>query len=410
MSAAPLIPTVDGIRERILVEVDRLSEAYDQAIASGSHRLEWLTSEQWIDPRRMIVIPDSVARELGASAPEQISSIRDDQLELRGGRRSIISPDQLCRLLAFYVIGIPYIEMSQAFANFMIPDFINYTVVQPRVNPAFAPLFWIAGARDFSQFHVQSRDLGDSVGAMAYDMVAYPDSLSLSERASVRTAQIEFVRAGHVNLGNTDWQRASDQEWAEFCWRAFHRFKAADLFFAIQTKARRAIEEHEEREDLARRPKDELVEIERGRFCFGPFTLVVPPTWAAQIGGWKISLPGAEPQQERVLLLMAGDSDPRTWMNYAYGFVRPDGQPAKLELVDCELAGQQGSIGTVEGRFEFEGEPPRDHRRVFAIVPSPIGWYEIRLQGDPEFVAKHEAAFRGLLASLKLRDDVVLEP
>jgi len=197
---------IDAIRNAILEAVTRARRDFDEALARDG-RLSWNGVELWIDRTRLLVAPDTLARGHGCSDPGDLPQHLRNIPVVASARTSYGDAAELVDDMARTVGGG---DMPDPLAS-AAAEFITYCVIQPLVNPAFGPLFWLALERDLG-----SGRLGDIVGALAYDMRQLPETRG-ADRPRIRAAQIELAEQFDPQLERLRWTAASDAEWAAYC-------------------------------------------------------------------------------------------------------------------------------------------------------------------------------------------------
>jgi hypothetical protein len=106
---------------------------------------------------------------------------------------------------------------------------VSLTILQPHVNPAFGPLFWLGLEWDIDTSKAAEPDLGEALGAMAYDMLDYP--ASRAEAAKVRDAQVQLVHEHfEPELHEGKWRYADEAAWTAHCDALFQEHKAFNVF------------------------------------------------------------------------------------------------------------------------------------------------------------------------------------
>ena len=224
------LPSGQGVRERILVEVDSLRQRY-VAARDADGRFVWCGDEYWIDKIRWLVLPMATAQRIGVDTLTTVPDSQYDEIELKGCRKCTASVFDMVRMLGALVAGREPTRHAG--------DFINYAVVQPLLNPAFASLFWFGLSWQLRP-EQDAKNLGDAIGGMAFDLSTYP--ASRSEAADVRKAQVELLRKRFVrDLDAQQWLAASDKEWADHCTELMHaRSNEIDsVFFEARHQAER---------------------------------------------------------------------------------------------------------------------------------------------------------------------------
>ena len=164
-----------------------------------------------------------------------------------------------------------------------------------------------------------------------------------------------------------------------------------------------------------------LEKLADGRLVLGPFTMVLPKDWtntpatsSMRTAQFTLAAPaGAE--AELVVYYFgetgAGSIQDNTdrWVGQ---FGQPDGKSAKdaAKIETTKVAGQDATIVSVVGHYAApammagaQAVDKPDQELLGAIIASPSGPYYFKLVGAKKTVDANNAAFRGLLSSLKIR-------
>lgn len=226
------IPT---IRERVLVEFDRMRAEIVPLLQPGTgNRFRWLESDLWLDRSRYLIVELTKAEELGFADKERVPDGLEEEVEYRGCRYCSRGSWDVVQFLRTLVLGRgPELRSGGECAILL-----NYAVMQPLVNPAFGPLFWIGLHVDLDNRRAAEPDLGLALGAMAYDLARYP--ASKNEAGDVREAQLQYVKTYvEPDLDDGKWRRASDQDWAAHCQELWYVDKSHNLFALVENAIQR---------------------------------------------------------------------------------------------------------------------------------------------------------------------------
>lgn len=397
------VAEIDVVRDAIFAAVARGRHELDEAM-HRDRKLSWNGVELWIDRMRWLVVPDTLARGHGCTDPDDLPQHAQSISIVTSARTSYGDVDGLVDDMARTVGGgdMPDPPASAA------AEFITYCVIQPLVNPAFGPLFWLALERD-----LDSRSLGDVVGALAYDMRQLPEARG-ADRPRVRAAQIALAERFDPQLDRARWTAATDAEWVAYCDTVLRQSGfAGGLFARVQ---RRVQQEYELLNPPPRAravvPTDRIERLEGDRLGFGPFTFVLPagwdvlePTTLAIAGALRVSLSRALGAHDLAALTARANTS----------FTSDDGTPRPVHVETLTIAGQRAIVGSVAGRYAvpaYKNHPARahpDYQRIAVAIESPIGIYEIMTDGPRPLVTAHESAFGAFAASLELRRQVRFE-
>ncbi len=213
------------IRERVFVEIERLRPTVEAALTpDGSNEFSWLECELWVERSRWLVLEQGFARDKVHATGDRVPDQYQEDLQFWSSRHHFVSSWDLVELLAAFIRG----DGAERRHGGKCSTFINYAIVQPLVNPAFGSLFWLAVDEDLDRMHAAAPDLGEAVGAMAYDMSWYPESRC--EATQVRGAQIEFVKKKLEPDLHSKWLYADEEAWAAHCAELWQANNGANLF------------------------------------------------------------------------------------------------------------------------------------------------------------------------------------
>jgi hypothetical protein len=90
----------------------------------------------------------------------------------------------------------------------------NRVIIQPLVNAAFEPLFWMVLARGVAESGGRHDVLAD-MAPLVFDMSDWP--MSRAEARAVRLAQIGFVESWESGAAGEGAEAIADEEWARRC-------------------------------------------------------------------------------------------------------------------------------------------------------------------------------------------------
>lgn len=139
--------------------------------------------------------------------------LEEDDFDIYAGECQLEDIGELSRVWASILGGFKSCSVWQI----ALAKFFNLAVVQPRVNPAFGPLFWLFLADDSGPGPNWdwSSNLFDRVGPMIYRLSEYPTLVP--SPAEVRQAQIDFLETAWPGSTNAANLSQSDADWAAHC-------------------------------------------------------------------------------------------------------------------------------------------------------------------------------------------------
>ncbi|HEX7840532.1 MAG TPA: hypothetical protein VF469_23800 [Kofleriaceae bacterium] len=165
-----------------------------------------------------------------------------------------------------------------------------------------------------------------------------------------------------------------------------------------------------------------LEKLPDGRLAMGPFSLAAPADWTmkpvtSNMRAANFQLPAAKGAGDADLVVTyfgpqgAGSIDENIdrWMNQ---LEQPGGKSSRdvAKIEKTKFGGQDATFISVTGQFHAQAMGPgaapadiADAELLGAIVASPQGPYYFKLVGPKPTVEAGAAAFRAMLASLKVR-------
>lgn len=203
----------DQIRSAVLEDLAGARQAFLGAMQPDRDNVfAWRDEAFWVDRARMLVIPARLA-----AAWRSADTLPDDGemgeatslVEVFGGPLRFETSDQIMLLFAWLVRDV------QAHYPWAMPGahVLNLAVVQPVVNPAFGPLFWLALAHDLATPE-SSSNLYELVGPMLIDPGV---PVELRPTAEVRTAQAALLEALAPGRPVPDARSLSEADWSRYC-------------------------------------------------------------------------------------------------------------------------------------------------------------------------------------------------
>jgi hypothetical protein len=211
-------------------------ESFRRAMHSDSNVLKWYDQEFWVDRVRWLVVPM-----LDVGAATVGNTLHDDgeggditeTLAMYGGSSRMNWSHELLRLLGTMLAG----TTERRIWSMTGAHLINLAVVQPLVNPAFGPLFWLALAEDAPG---PADNLYTDLAPMMFDMSVYPTHEPSPQ--AVRRAQGEFLLRLTSGLAGGDAEQRSADDWLRICtWQLYAQWPMMDrLFGEVWSRTTRA--------------------------------------------------------------------------------------------------------------------------------------------------------------------------
>lgn len=207
----------DRIRAAVMADLARAREEFLRCTqVDQSYVFTWHGEEFWVDRARMLVLSAfDVARWRPAATLPDDGELGDatNLVEVFGGSARLETSSHLLQLFAWLLRGVQQRHLWIAPALHVL----NLAVVQPVVNPAFGPLFWLALAHDLAPPGPRP-NFYDLVGPMLIDTAVPPELRRTA--AQVRAAQLELVEtlapsctiAGGQELPEADWVRCCEEQ------------------------------------------------------------------------------------------------------------------------------------------------------------------------------------------------------
>jgi hypothetical protein len=195
--------------EAVLADLTVAKEGFERALQPGQPNVfVWHGEVFWVDRVRGFIAPgDRDARPPDTFSPD------DDELDIYAGEYQRGDTGSLSRMWAHLLSG----STARTVWEIDAAKFLNLAVAQPRINPAFGPLFWIFLAEDMGPGPVwdHSENLFTRVRPMIYRLSDYPALTPSPEE--VRSAQIGFLEGMFPGTTDASCQQLSDVEWAARC-------------------------------------------------------------------------------------------------------------------------------------------------------------------------------------------------
>jgi hypothetical protein len=197
-------------RRTILGEIERLQARFLACMEGGAARtFDWAGRRFWVDRRRWLALK---AQEVEAFIGEDtlpVTAETEDLLDFYGGASRSLSVIDVADVFAWLLSGT--LEDNTGMPS--VTQLLNLVVVQPLVNPASAPIFWVALNAGLAPD--EPAELIDIMRPMIFDMATWPESRSAA--AKVRAAQADFFEAHAPAQFPADWAMLDDRAWAEAC-------------------------------------------------------------------------------------------------------------------------------------------------------------------------------------------------
>lgn len=198
-------------------------------VPGGENRFDWFGRPYVVDRRRCLVL---AADDRLAWTSDGTLDVPDDDdvVSLFGGDGRVLDVPEVLDVLAWTVAGV--LDEHGWFT--WVTHMLNMLAAQPLVNPAAAPLFWVALNAGLGEHW----DFGALMRPMTFDMAAYPASRAAA--AKVRWAQIDFVRTWRPETDLTGAERLDDEAWADVCTRVVDAAKYGIESHVLEVVARQA--------------------------------------------------------------------------------------------------------------------------------------------------------------------------
>ena len=202
-------PDSVDVRRIILAEIERMQALFAASVRPGAaNTFEWWGQRHWVDQERWLVVRASDAKRYPGATTLPLSADTEDTLEVYGGESRQLFGDDAISVFSWLISDT--LEKNCWWPT--TTHLFNLLAVQPLVNPACAPLFWVA--LNHVMFHNASDDVMAILRPLTFDMSSYPASRSAARQ--VRAAQAEFFRA-QAAQPPPDWASLDDPAWAEAC-------------------------------------------------------------------------------------------------------------------------------------------------------------------------------------------------
>lgn len=208
------------LRTAVLAELAEARAGFERALdPDQSNVFIWHGEEFWVDRVRCFVIPGPSAGRVEDSAWRRKDTLpRDDYeagelLDVYAGEYQLEDTGELLRMLARVIAGVT----GRVLCHLAAAKLINLAIAQPKINPAFGPLFWLFLADDMGAGPVEdySKNLFVGLGSMIYLQIDYPELTP--PPGEVRRAQIDFLERMLPGTTDASCQQLSDAEWAARC-------------------------------------------------------------------------------------------------------------------------------------------------------------------------------------------------
>jgi hypothetical protein len=199
-------------RRRIFQVCRELRELFERAAQPGApNRFEWKGETWWVDQVRCFALRERNAREFVVGEATTLPHDEDVDLEIQAYTSRFLMSD----FLNFWAAEIAGRRARRVFLA--DAHLVNLVGGQPLVNPAFAPLFWLAVREELVPSLTRPIEIWSVVWDMIFDMANYP--LSRSKEDEVRRAQVDFVVRLGVEIDAGLAVAATDDEWTATCER-----------------------------------------------------------------------------------------------------------------------------------------------------------------------------------------------
>lgn len=197
---------------------------WEVAVVEGApNSFRWYDWVFRVDRARGFVFSGDPASLSGVEEPEE------DTVEVYAGEYQMEDIGELSRAWAMLLGGF----RSSTCWEIALAKFFNLAVVQPRVNPAFGPLFWLFLADDSGPGPMWdwSENMFHRIDPMIFRLSEYP--ALVPSPAEVRQAQIAFLEAGWPGSTDAACAGLSEEDWTRRCEAMLveHQQMVDDRFF-----------------------------------------------------------------------------------------------------------------------------------------------------------------------------------
>lgn len=212
------------LREAMFRSLDEARAGWEVALVEGApNSFLWHGWLFRVDQIRGFVFAGDPGSSSGIEPPEE------DDIDIYAGEHQLEDIGQLSTAWASLLGGYQRWTLWQM----PLAKFFNLAVVQPRVNPAFSPLFWLFLADDSGPGPLWdwSENMFHRVGPMIFQLSEYP--ALVPSPAEVRQAQIAFLEAGWPGSTDATCAGLSEEDWTRRCEASLveHQQMVDDRFF-----------------------------------------------------------------------------------------------------------------------------------------------------------------------------------
>ncbi len=158
-----------------------------------------------------------------------------------------------------------------------------------------------------------------------------------------------------------------------------------------------------------------LEKLADGRLALGPFSLVMPTGWTnppvtSSMRAAQFAIPSTKGLEAELVVTYFGEGGAGPIKDNVDRWAGQFGAKDAAKVETAKFAGQEATIVSTSGHYSAPAMMPGaeavdkpDQALLAAIVASPSGPYYFKLVGAKKTVDANNAAFRGLLTSLKIR-------
>ena len=208
-------------RGNIAEKIAQGRAAFCAALEPGAPRtFRWAGQELWVDRVRWLALS---ARHVAQVASLDVDTLPTDSQKAQarlsrvaGAGRNDTGPNVL-QTLAELAVGVRH---SMRGGDLRL--FFNDVVIQPLVNPAFEPLYWIALGYDNDA--LAHPNFYRVLAPLMFDMTRWPESRA--DAALVRRGQIEAIAEVAPSIDVSRAAELSDDAWAATCAEALRSKQA----------------------------------------------------------------------------------------------------------------------------------------------------------------------------------------
>jgi hypothetical protein len=200
-----------GTRRIVLDEIARVRGLFSACLSpEGPDTFDWKGAEHWVDRPRCLALKMLDKNKFPGVTTLPDNEASEDVLDHYGGESRAVDAIEVIDVFSWLVSDT--LEKRNWLPA--VTHVVNVVMVQPLVNPAAEPLFWVA-MNDVLDDREESGDLMRVMRPLCFDMKRYP--ASRGDAPAVREAQAEYFRKWATPP--SDWATLDDAAWAQACAR-----------------------------------------------------------------------------------------------------------------------------------------------------------------------------------------------